>query len=93
MDNADPDSRLLAVLDAYEKSRRRHAWTVAAIAWVAWIAVAVPGLASEMTSGAFMGVSIAALARALQVHLRRSPEDNFLATLRDFATQGGRANP
>lgn len=88
MENTDSESSLHAALNAYEKSRLRDVWTLAAIAWIAWIAVAVPGLASDMTSGAFMGVSIAATARALQVQLRRSAEDKFLATLRGLATPG-----
>ena len=85
MNHEDTDSSLLKALNAYERSRVKDAWTLAGIAWVAWIAVAWPGLASDMTSGAFMGISIAALARALQVQLRRSPEDKFLASLRGIA--------
>ena len=92
MDNEQSAAPLLEALDAYEKSRRRDAWVLAAIAWAAWIAVVWPGLASDTTSGAFMGISIAALARALQVQLRRSPEDRFLARVREIAAPTGEAS-
>ena len=90
MINEDSETRLITALDTYEKARRRDAWTLAAIAWLAWVAVWVPGLASDMTSGAFLGISIAALARALQVQLKRSPEDRFLGNLRDLIAQEDR---
>ncbi|MDJ0759203.1 MAG: hypothetical protein QNJ19_07385 [Woeseiaceae bacterium] len=87
MDNQTAAPNILALLDAYEKTRLRDAWTLAGFAWLTWAGVMWSGIGSDFTSGVFMGVSIVALARALQAQTKRSPEDQLLELMRRHVTR------
>ena len=73
---------ILALLDAYEKTRLRAAWMLTGFAWITYAGVTWSGIGSDFTSGVFLGVSIVALARALQAQSKRAPEDQLLELMR-----------
>ncbi len=87
MDNKDSAPDILALLDAYEKTRLRDAWMLAGFASLTWAGVMYSGIGSEFTSGVFLGVSIVALARALQAQSKRSPEDQLIELMRRYAAR------
>ncbi len=85
MDNQTAAPNILALLDAYEKTRLRDAWTLAGFAWITWAGVMYSGIGADFTSGVFLGVSVVALAKALQAQSKRSPEDQLIELMRRYA--------